>query len=120
MTNMIVTGAFLAEAASVADGKLYVLGGVVVRWTRMPGSVAVITIVVLTQADEDHPDNLEVTIHGPNGQSMVAGIPIPDITHEGNDAGFFLGQIGIGPEAPDGRYVIVLGDISMPLTLNTA
>ncbi|MGX9297476.1 hypothetical protein [Tsukamurella paurometabola] len=116
---MIVTGAFLAEAASVAEGKLYVLGGVLTSWTRNRGEPVVPVIVVLTQASEDRQAHLTVTVHDPTGGSGEIALPVPAVTHDGTSGGFLFGQIGIPAEAPDGRYVLVVGDISLPLEVRT-
>jgi hypothetical protein len=52
VTLVIVTGAFFADAATVADGKLFVLGGV---WDRyftagVDGAVQQLNLVILVQA----------------------------------------------------------------------
>lgn len=116
---MIVTGAFLAEAASVADGKLYVLGGVITSWNRHPGEPATPVIVVLTQASEDRPEHITVGIHDPHGGSGELPLPVPAVTHDGTAGGFLFGGIGIPPDAPDGRYVFVVGEVSLSLEVRT-
>jgi hypothetical protein len=60
---VIVTGAFLAEAAATVDNKLNVSGGVLSRFAVGPDRLARFVVVVLTRADVDNSDrriNIEI------------------------------------------------------------
>lgn len=118
---MIVTGAFLAEAASVAEGKLYVLGGVLTSWTVGPDRMVSPVLVVLTQSEEnDAQTTLPVEVRmGTDPNVMHLDLPIPEVTRTGTDAGFFL--TGIRMQLPaDGRYVFLVdGTVSLPLLVKS-
>ncbi len=63
----MITGAFLAEAASVVDNKLNVTGGVLSRYAVGPDREANFVLVVLTQAETDSPiRRVEVEIRSPS------------------------------------------------------
>jgi hypothetical protein len=51
----VITGAFLAEAASVVDNKLAASGGVFSGFRVGSARVAEFVLVVLTQAETDNP-----------------------------------------------------------------
>ncbi len=53
LRRVILTGAFLAEAAATVDNKLNVSGGVLSKYTVGPDRRASLVLMVLTRADED-------------------------------------------------------------------
>jgi hypothetical protein len=89
---MIVTGAMLAEAATVADGKLYVLGGVLTNFWQPPqGHRIEALLVVLIQAEESDrkdPQTVEVTITAPDGKHGAVNLSVPEAATSGTSAGF--------------------------------
>ena len=117
---MIVTGAFLAEAAVAVEGKLHVWGGVLTSLIRPPGSVAVgATLVVLIQAEQgDTQEAIDLEVTAPDGTETTVALPIPEVTRGGTNAGFFYHQVGIHAPA-DGRYVLVVGSVSIPILVDT-
>ncbi len=63
---MIVTGAFLAEAAATVDNKLNVQGGVLSRFTVGPDRFARFVLVVLTRPDDNDSDRrVDIEIRPP-------------------------------------------------------
>ncbi|MCX9004972.1 hypothetical protein NLN86_25655, partial [Citrobacter portucalensis] len=58
---MILTGAFLADAAAAVDNKLNVQGGVLSRFAVGPDRLARFVLVVLTQAEPDSSDR-DITV----------------------------------------------------------
>lgn len=119
---MIVTGAFLADDATAADGKLYVWGGVLTSFTRpSPQHAPVITpmLVVLTQAEDgDATESVPIEIYGPDGDIQRGDLPIPEITRTGTHSGFFFARVTF--QVPqDGRYSIVVGSVSIPIDVDT-
>ncbi|MDV2474188.1 hypothetical protein F8M49_00065 [Rhodococcus zopfii] len=77
-------------------------------------------LVVLTQAEGDGDSTEVVTleIHGPDGSLQKADLPVPEATRSGTNAGFFFHRIGIA--GPDGRYVLVVGSVSLPVEIRTS
>jgi hypothetical protein len=68
----MVTGAFLAEAASVVDNKLNVSGGVLSRVAVGPDRSAQFVLVVLTEAETGNSDNrVRVEIRPPTDDQPV-------------------------------------------------
>jgi hypothetical protein len=59
---VIVTGAFLAEAAATVDNKLNVQGGVLSKFTVGPDRFARFVLVVLTQPDGDDDSDRRVDV----------------------------------------------------------
>jgi len=59
---VIVTGAFLAEAAATVDNKLNVQGGVLSKFTVGPDRFARFVLVVLTQPDSDDDSDRRVDV----------------------------------------------------------
>ncbi|BBX27504.1 hypothetical protein [Mycolicibacterium alvei] len=116
---MLVTGLIIAERASAVDGKLNMTGGVVTSGKRRPGEKIYIPLVLLTQADDNRNDTITVLLHSPDGRVIPISVPVPEVTQSGRDAGFMVHPFGLPPEAPDGRYVFVAGNISVPLTIST-
>jgi hypothetical protein len=75
--RMFVTGAFFAEQAAVVDSKLQVWGGVISRLELGLGRVAVLTLVVLTQAESDNSDRriaIEVRGHRPTVNLCISNL----------------------------------------------
>jgi hypothetical protein len=63
---VIVTGAFLAEAAATVDNKLNVQGGVLSRFTVGPDRFARFVLVVLTRPDDNDSDRrVDIEIRPP-------------------------------------------------------
>jgi hypothetical protein len=62
----VITGAFLAEAASVVENKLNVSGAVLYRFMVGPDRSAQFVLVVLTQTETGNPDRrVDVEIRPP-------------------------------------------------------
>jgi hypothetical protein len=118
---MIVTGAFLAEAASVVDNKLNVTGGVLSKFMVGPDRLASFLLVVLTQSEADDPDTrVHVEIWPPTGDKPLrAAYDMPEQALYG-EIGFAYFPVEVTLPA-DGRWVIVVaggpGVISLPLVV---
>jgi hypothetical protein len=118
---MIVTGAFLAEAASVVDNKLNVTGGVLSKFVVGPDRRAGFLLVVLTQAEADDPDHrVRVEIWPPTGdEPLRATYEMPEQAMLG-EIGFAYFPVEVALPV-DGRWVIVVaggpGVISLPLVV---
>ncbi|RPA58612.1 hypothetical protein EF294_15765 [Gordonia oryzae] len=116
---MIVTGAFFAEAASVADNKLYVLGGALTRWHVGDDRMISPVLVVLTQSEpNDNQTTLPIDVHfGTDPNVMHLDLEIPEVTRTGQDGGFFLTNVRM--QLPyDGRYVFqIAGTVSLPIAV---
>ena len=118
----MITGAFLAEAASVTDNKLNVSGGVLYRFVVGPDRLAQFTLVVLTQVETGNSDR-QVTVEmlDPDGdQARHDTFELPDAAADG-EIGFAF--YSIEETLPmDGRWVIVVvggaGAISLPLMVS--
>src|SRR6201993_1327277 len=76
----VITGAFLAEAASVVDNKLAVSGGVLSGFRVGSDRVAEFVLVVLTQAETDSPvRGVEVEIRPPtDDEPLSIEFELPD------------------------------------------
>lgn len=118
---MIVTGAFLAEAAAVVDNKLNVTGGVLSRYMVGPDRAAEFVLVVLIQTETDVPDRrIDVEIRPPTGDAPLHTsyeVPEAAVTAEIGFAFF-----PVAARLPfDGRWVIVVtggpGTVSLPLVV---
>ncbi len=115
----MITGAFLAEAASVVDNKLSVAGGVLSGYAVGPDRSAQFVLVVLTQAETDSPDRrFVVEIRPPtDDEPMTMGYELPQAA-AGGEIGFAFFDIEVSLPV-DGRWVIVVtggpGAISLPL-----
>ncbi|AKN15816.1 hypothetical protein [Mycobacterium haemophilum] len=122
---MIVTGAFLAEAAATVDNKLNVQGGVLSRYTVGPDRAARFVLVVLTQAEAEASDGdrrLDVEIMPPKLDEVpqYRRFEVPEVA-----IGMFPGFAFFAIEVTlpfDGRWVIVVtcgsGAISLPLLVD--
>jgi hypothetical protein len=106
--QVIVTGAFLAEAAAAVDGKLHVWGGVISHCGLGPERRVQFVLVVLTQADAENPDRtIDVDIRPPNGkESLHFSLEVPEATAN-NEIGFTYWPLPL--ELPfNGRWDFVL------------
>ncbi|MGP0081156.1 hypothetical protein [Mycobacterium sp.] len=118
----MITGAFLAEAASVVDNKLNVAGGVLSGFVVGPDRSAECVLVVLTQAETDSPvRRVEVEIRPPtDDEPLTLGYELPEAA-AGGEIGFAFFDIEVRLPV-DGRWVIVVtggsGAISLPLQVS--
>jgi hypothetical protein len=120
----VITGAFLAESASVVDNKLSVTGGVLSRFMVDADRAARLLLVVLTQAETDNPDRIVgVEIRPPTDDDpQLLEFELPEAA-AGGEIGFAF--FGIEVNFPvDGRWVIVItggaGVVSLPLQVTGA
>ena len=119
---MIVTGAFLAEAAAVVDNKLDVRGGVLSRFMVGPDRLASFLLVVLTQAEADDEDSrVDVEIWPPTGdEPLRVAFKMPAAATVG-EMGFAFFPVEVALPV-DGRWVILVaggpGVISLPLIVS--
>lgn len=119
---MILTGAFLADAAAVVDNKLNVQGGVLSRFAVGPDRLARFVLVVLTQSepgDSDRQLNVEARPPG-EGDSIKLQFEVPDAAvAEFPGFAFFEIQLRL---PVDGRWVLVAtadtGAISLPILVS--
>ena len=118
----MITGAFLAESASVVENKLSVSGGVVSRYLVGPERSAHFVLVVLTQTETDNPVRVvNVEIRPPTGgEPRTLECELPE-SAAGGEIGFAFFDIDV--ELPvNGRWVIVVtggpGVISLPLQVS--
>ncbi|MFY2861836.1 hypothetical protein ACOJVU_19410 [Mycobacterium sp. THU-M104] len=118
----MITGAFLAEAASVVDNKLSVSGGVLSGFVVGPDRLARFALVVLTQTETDSPvRQIEVEIRPPAGvEPLTIAYELPDAA-AGGEIGFAYFDVEV-PLPIDGRWVLVVtggsGAISLPLQVS--
>lgn len=119
---MIVTGAFLAEAAAAVDNKLNVQGGVLSRFGLGPDRFARFVLVVLTQSETGSSDRkVEVELRPPNEdepQHMEFEVPQISVAEYPGFAYFDI-QVNL---PVDGRWVLVVtggtGAISLPIMVS--
>lgn len=116
---MIVTGAFLAEAAATVDNKLNVQGGVLSKYTVGPDRWAQFVLVVLTRSDsEDSDQRVVVQMRPPTlDEPLEQTFMVPEASI-GEFPGFAFFDIAVNlPD--DGRWVVTVnggdGVISLPL-----
>ncbi|OBF12527.1 hypothetical protein [Mycobacterium sp. ACS4331] len=119
---MIVTGALLAESASVVDNKLNIEGGVVSACKVGPERTALATLVVLLQPEANDQDpKITVKIVDPAGNSNEAQLDVPSFSL-GGEVGFVFFPMQI-PLPLDGRYSISAssdhGFVSLPLNVSS-
>jgi hypothetical protein len=118
----VITGAFLAESASVVDNKLSVSGGVLSGFMVGPDRQARFALVVLTQAETDSPvRRVEVEIMPPtDDESLVIEYELPDAA-AGGEIGFAFFNIEVRLPV-NGRWVFVVtggaGTFSLPLEVS--
>jgi hypothetical protein len=115
----VITGAFLAEGASVVDNKLNVSGAVFSGYRVGPDRKAQFALVLLTQAETDTSDRrVEVQLRPPTDDPpMNLEFELPEVALAG-EIGFAFFNIEV--RLPfDGRWVFVVTDglqaLSLPL-----
>jgi len=114
---VIITGAFLAEAASSEHNKLNVRGGVLSSYQVGPDRIANVTLVVLTQAEAgDKAVRLNIEAIKPNGDTQVLQVAIPEVSMKSQN-GFAFFPMAIGAET-NGRYALILTCGSSTHSLN--
>lgn len=115
----MITGAFLAEAASVVDNKLTVSGGVLSRFGVEADRQARFVLVVLTQSETDSPvRRVEVEIRPPTDDDpLVVEYELPEAA-AGGEIGFAFFNLEVRLPV-NGRWVFVvtsgIGTFSLPL-----
>jgi hypothetical protein len=118
----VITGAFLAEAASVVDNKLCVSGGVLSGYMVGPDRVAQFVLVVLTQVETDFPERrVDVEIRPPSDdEPLNIEFELPDAV-AGGEIGFAFFNIEVHLPC-NGRWVFVVtggpGTFSLPLEVS--
>jgi hypothetical protein len=120
---VIVTGAFLAEAAAAVDNKLHIWGGVISHCGLGPERTVRLVLVALTQAEADNTDRtIDVDIRPPNGEDSVhISLEVPEATAN-NDIGFSYWPLPL--QLPfDGRWIFALtaaggSEVSFPLIVS--
>jgi len=121
---VILSGAFLAEAAATVDNKLNVQGGVLSKFTVGPERFARFVLVVLTAADaEDSDRRVTVDLRPPTTEAAAI---LNQFEVPGASLGEFPGFAFFPIETVlpvDGRWTIEVsagGDlISLPLLVNS-
>jgi len=119
---VIVTGAFLAEAAATVDNKLNVQGGVLSRFTVGPDRFARFVLVVLTRPDGNDSDRrVDIEIRPPTLDApQYKWFEAPEAA-VGEFPGFAFFEIDARLPV-DGRWVIdvTCGDsaVSLPLVVS--
>jgi hypothetical protein len=118
----VITGAFLAEAASVVDNKLNVSGGVLSGFGLGPDRQAKFVLVVLTQTETDSPmRRVEVEIVPPTDDDpLVIQYEMPEAAASG-EIGFAFFNVEVRLPS-NGRWVFVVtcgaGVFSLPLQVS--
>jgi hypothetical protein len=115
----VITGAFLAEAASVVDNKLNVTGGVLSGFMVGADRQVRFVLVVLTQAETDSAvRRVEVEIRPPTDDDpLVVVYELPEAVAAG-EIGFAWFNVDVRLPV-NGRWVFVVtggaGTFSLPL-----
>ena len=118
----MITGAFLAETASVMDNKLAVSGGVLSGYRVGSDRVAQFMLVVLTQAETDFPERrVDVQIRPPTeDESLTIELELPEAV-TGGEIGFAFFPIEVRLPV-NGRWVFLVtggpGAFSLPLEVS--
>ena len=118
----VITGDFLAEAASVVDNKLAVSGGVLSGYMVGPDRVAQFMLVVLTQAETDFAERrVDVEIRPPtDDEPLTIEFELPEAA-AGGEIGFAFFNIEVRLPS-NGRWVFVVtggpGTFSLPLEVS--
>ena len=105
----VITGAFLAEAASVVDNKLNVTGGVLSGFVVGSDRQVRFVLVVLTQSETDSPvqRRVEVEIRPPtDADPLVIEYELPEAAAAG-EIGFAFFNVEVRLPV-DGRWVFVV------------
>jgi hypothetical protein len=119
----VITGAFLAESASVVDNKLSVSGGVLSGFKVGPDRQVKFVLVLLTQAETDSPERrVEVEIMPPTeDEPLKIEYELPDAAASG-EIGFAFFNVEVRLPT-DGRWVFVVtcgaGVTSLPLQVSS-
>jgi hypothetical protein len=120
--GQVITGAFLAESASVVDNKLNVSGGVLSGFRLGPDRQAKFVLVVLTQVETDSAlRQVEVEIRPPTDDDpLVIGYELPEAA-AGGEIGFAFFNVEVRLPS-NGRWVFVVtcgaGVFSLPLEVS--
>ncbi|KZS69689.1 hypothetical protein A4G29_12490 [Mycobacterium kansasii] len=120
---MILTGAFLADAAAVVDNKLNVQGGVLSRFAVGPDRLARVVLVVLTQSEPGSSDDRQLNIEArppADAEAIRLQFEVPEAAvAEFPGFAFFEIQLRL---PVDGRWVLVVtaetGAISLPVLVS--
>lgn len=120
---MILTGAFLADAAAAVDNKLNVQGGVLSRFAVGPDRLARFMLVVLTQSEPGNTERkVEVEMRPPteDDDPIRLEFEVPEVAvAEFPGFAFFEIQLRL---PSDGRWVLVVsggtGAISLPVLVS--
>ncbi|SON60004.1 hypothetical protein MSIMFI_01495 [Mycobacterium simulans] len=119
---MILTGAFLADAAAAVDNKLNVSGGVLSRFALGPDRLARFVLVVLTQAEPGSSDRqVEIEMRPPTDDDPIRlQFEVPEsAVAEFPGFAFFELQLRL---PVNGRWVLVVtggtGAISLPVLVS--
>ena len=117
---MIVTGALLAESASVVDNKLHLQGGVITSCHAGPQRVVEPVLVVLIQPESSDQDaKIDVRFTDPVGGALDMQFEVPE-SSLGGEVGFVFYPLEL-PVPADGRYLLAVsgrgGFASLPLTV---
>jgi hypothetical protein len=117
--RVILTGAFLADAAAVVDNKLNVSGGVLSRFALGPDRAARFVLVVLTQAEPGSSERMiKIEMRPPTDDDPIRlEFEVPEASvAEFPGFAFFELQLRL-PD--DGRWVLLVtggtGAISLPV-----
>lgn len=115
---MIVTGALLAESASVVDNKLNIVGGVVDTCQAGLQRVVRPTLVVLIQPEPfDQAAKIDVRITDPHGVARDVQFDVPE-SSLGGEVGFVFYPLNLAVPV-DGRYLLSVtgrgGFVGLPL-----
>lgn len=115
---MIITGALLAESASVVDNKLNVTGGVVSKCRAGQERICNPMLVVLLSSEPGETSaTIDLTVTGPAGGPQHAQVPVAEASL-GGEVGFMLLPLALAVPV-DGRYLISVGaaggSIELPL-----
>ncbi|MCV7148600.1 hypothetical protein [Mycobacterium riyadhense] len=119
---MILTGAFLADAAAAVDNKLNVSGGVLSRFALGPDRLARFVLVVLTQSEPGSSDRqVEIEMRPPTDDDPIRlQFEVPEsAVAEFPGFAFFELQLRL---PVNGRWVLVVtggtGAISLPVLVS--
>ncbi len=119
----MITGAFLAESASVVNNKLSVAGGVLSGFEVGPDRQVKFKLVLLTQSETDSPvREVDVEIMPPtDAEPLIIEYELPDAA-AGGEIGFAFFDVEVRLPT-DGRWVFVVtcgaGVTSLPLNVTS-
>lgn len=118
LCSVIVTGALLAESASVVDNKLNIQGGVVDTCRAGVERVVQATLVVLIQPEPfDQSPKVVIRFTDPSGNSQDQTLDVPE-SSLGGEIGFVCYPLAL-PVPVDGRHSLAVesrgGLVNLPL-----